>query len=95
MTTPLKSRLGSLRKTRSGLRGALTSATDETVDVIREAKLEMENAIYLAVDRALSTFQAETGLSPCRVDVVLMDVTTLCEPEERYLVSGVHAHVSV
>jgi hypothetical protein len=92
MTTPLKSRLGSLRKTRSELRGALKSATDET---IREAKLEMENAIYLAVDRALSTFQAETGRSPCRVDVVLMDVTTLCEPEERYLVSGVHAHVSV
>ena len=60
---------------------------------MREAKIEMENSIQVAVIDAMRVFYAKTGVHPEAIHVHLVDVTQIADREKRYMVGDVHAEV--
>ena len=65
------------------------------VRTVQDAKKLMENSIYLAVAAALERFQVDTGLSPARIDIQLLDVTKVGDREPKRIVSNVVADIKL
>lgn len=65
------------------------------VEKVRKARRDMEIAIRQAVERAMSQFREQTGMSPHGVTIYLADVTEIGDRERHYVVEDVRAAVDI
>lgn len=65
------------------------------IEEVREARNKMEEDIYLSVFEAMSAFREKTGMSPQRIDIHLVKLTTISDHRPHYLVEEVQADVQL
>jgi len=58
-------------------------------------KLAMEEEIRAAIVNAVGKFKANTGLSPCAIDVQILSVAETGKPMKEYFVGEVSSDVPV
>lgn len=65
-----------------------------TIETIRDERAKLEVAIHTAAANAVAAFRAATGLTPCAIDVRMIEITKL-GAESEYLVDHVSSTVSL
>jgi len=63
-------------------------------DSIRDAREEMEHAIWVAASQAVGDFKARTGATPARIDIRMITCRSLDAPDE-HVVDSVSAHIEL
>lgn len=62
---------------------------------LRKEKAKLEIELIDAIALRVKTFKQKTGLTPDRIDVDMMNISTATSQEMEYQIGGVHVHLDV
>lgn len=62
---------------------------NEVIDDIKKHKAFLEHCLKNIIETELNTFQLKTGMQPETVNINMLDVTTLLDPQRRFILGNV------